>query len=192
MSTRTRKAFSPPKKRNATYFNIQATPVVLPSRAALSRMHAAVRGSPKPLGTSTNIYNPANPPASVAADDVAIKQKVPNTNPTIGAGVVTAATAAQVIADTGPLPAGTYLVVVSTMCSGVGAAGKHVQTEHRNAANAATLAVKGGTTYGSQSEKIFERVVVALNERIRVVQSAVVGAAAEVAIAHIEAYLLGV
>lgn len=165
------------KKVKPVYFHIASTPTATLARGA-SRQKAR--------GTSTFVSR------SISATDVAVKQDSPSANPTIGAGVVTAATAAQVIADTGPLPAGTYFVEVTMTNDGVAAAGKHTQVEHRNAANAATVNVKGGCDYDGAIQLIFRRVVLALNERIRVVQSAVVGAASEVAIAHIAVHLLPV
>lgn len=162
------------QKVKPVYFHIPTTPVV------------AVRGTrqTKVRGTSSYISR------SISATDVAIQKDSPYSNPTIGAGTATAATAALVIADTGQLPAGVYFVEVTMTNDGVAAAGKHTQIEHRNAANAATLAIKGGCDYDGSVQQVFRRVVVALNERIRVVQSAVVGAASEVAIAHIAAHLL--
>lgn len=167
------------KKRaaKAEYFHIKSTPTGTVARGT---------GKQKARGTSTFISR------AVSATDVAVKQDSPSTNPTIGAGVVTAAAANALIADSGPLPAGTYFVEVTMANDGTALAGKHTQIEHRNAANAATLAVKGGCGYGGSHQQIFRRVVVALNERIRVVQSSVVGAASEVAIAHIACYLLAV
>ena len=194
----TRKSFSPPKKRNAHYFNVATTPVAAKpvSIAARVKAHLDTRKGAtvptQPLGTATVIPVPSNPLLTMQADDVAVKQMQPSNNPTLGAGIVTAPTAAQVIADTGPLPAGVYYVEVAISISGVAAAGKHAQTEHRNAANSATIAVKGGVPYPGVFQKAYERIVLALNERIRVVQSSVAGAAAEVVIAHIEAYLLPV
>lgn len=175
----------PRKKPKDQFFFIDSTPIESEEDGA-----EVTRGAERPgeqvRGTNTFVGR------VIAATDVAVKQRVPYTNPVVGAGLVTAAAANAVIADTGPLAAGTYYVEVTTSCSGVAAAGKHIQTEHRNAANAATVAVKGGTPYPGFQQVYYERVVVAANERIRVVQGAVVGAAAEVAIAHIAAYLLPV
>ena len=90
------------------------------------------------------------------------------------------------------MPAGVYYVEITFSNSGVAAAGKHTQAEHRNAANNATNIVLGGCPYPGATQVWRERVVLALNERVRVVQSAVAGAAAEVAIAEVALYLLPV
>lgn len=184
----TYKNYRPPRSTaKARYFYIPTTDIVTgPPKGAKAMRDGAAR---QPSGTY--IYNPTNPERSYQAQDVAVQQRVPSSNPTIGAGIITAATASLLIADSGPLAAGTYYVEVSISISGIAAAGKHLQVEHRNAANSATNAVRGGATYGSGPvQLIYERIVVALNERIRVMQSAVAGAASEVAIAHIAVYLL--
>lgn len=142
--------------------------------------------------STTQVYNAASPQNSRQADDVAVYLRPPSTNPTEAAGLVTAAGIGVLIADSGPLPAGTYFVEIAMGGSGVGAAGKHLQIEHRNAANAATLMAKGICPYGGSTLMVFERVVIALNERIRVVQSGVAGAAGEVAHARVAVYLLAV
>jgi len=176
----TTKKKSAPKMK-AKYFHIRSTPTA-DMKVALPRG----RGAEAARGTSSYISR------SISATDVAVMKKTPYTNPVVGAGVVTAAAANAVIADSGPLPAGVYYVEITMSVSGVAAAGKHLQVEHRNAANSATNAVKGGLPYPGATQSWVERVVVALNERIRIVQSSVAGAASEVAIGHVACYLLPV
>ena len=189
----TLKKYTPPRStRKATYWYIPTTPTVTgPPKGAKQSQKGVFRESgaeAQPRGTY--IYNPTFPDRSIQAQDVAVHQRPPYSNPTEGGGLVTAATAAQLIGDSGPLAAGTYYVEVIMGASGAAAAGKHLSAEHRNAANAATLFTRSICPYGGSIVTVFERVVVALNERIRVIQSSVVGAAAEVAHATIRVYLL--
>jgi hypothetical protein len=104
-------------------------------------------------------------------------------------GRVVAAAAGSVIADTGQLAAGDYLVEIEMAFLGTVAAGKGVAAEHRNAANSATLHQMGGASGGAGGSAVARRVTIATNERIRVVQE-VVGGAGEVSIAGIRVYAL--
>jgi hypothetical protein len=106
---------------------------------------------------------------------------------TVASGQATAPTAAQVVADTGALAAGVYDLEITLGFSGVLAAGKHLSVEHRNAANAANIAQLGLAPAGTGGSVYLTRVVVALNERVRVVVGAVAGAVSEVAHATIRA-----
>lgn len=156
-----------------------------------SRMSA---GGPKnkPLGSSTIIPNPANPPLAIVADDVSVQAGgAPRNNPTVAAGEATAPTAAQVIADSGPMAAGVYLVETRLGFDGVPGAGKALKVEHRDSTNASTLFVLARIPGQTNAEYRTERIVLAANERIRVIVGAVAAAANEVAQAQIRLYKLG-
>lgn len=201
--------YQPPRNtKKAIYWYIPSTPIPLPKGAAVRKLTAAQKKAAAkpagPRGSSTYIYNPTFPDRSISAEDVAVQFSVPlptgsnvigrigfnGGNPTEGGGVVTAAAIAALIADSGPLPAGTYFVEVDFGGAGVNAAGKYLAIEHRNAANAATLIVRGICPYSQRGQVVCRRIVVALNERIRVVQGPVAGAAAEVGQAVVRCYLL--
>ena len=141
--------------------------------------------------TDLVIPNAANPAARVIAGDVAVRAGgVPLSTPTVGAGFATAPAAAFVLGDTGALAAGTYLVEVTMGAAGSVAAGKDIRVEHRNAANASNVNVLGLCPSSQALYLRRERVVVALNERIRVVVGAILFAAAETTQAEIRVYLL--
>jgi hypothetical protein len=93
-----------------------------------------------------------------------------------------------VIADSGQLPAGDYLVEVLMGYSDAAGAGKYLSVEHRNAANNGTVRELGLCPAGSSVTTRMERVTVALNERIRIITGAVVGAASSVASASVRCY----
>lgn len=111
-------------------------------------------------------------------------------NPTPVGGSVTAPGIGAVIADTGVLAAGAYRVEVSAGFSDTVVAGKGLTIEHRDAANTATLRTLGHVPAANSSSVVIERLVLALNERVRVINAGVAGAAGSVAIASIRAYLL--
>jgi hypothetical protein len=111
-------------------------------------------------------------------------------NPTPVGGSVTAPGIGAVIADTGALPAGTYRVEVSAGFSDTVVAGKGLTIEHRDAANTATVRTLGHVPAASGASIAIERLVLALNERVRVINAGVAGAAGSVAIASIRAYVL--
>lgn len=149
---------------------------------------AAAKG---PLGTVTVIPG-STPFLNVLAEDVSVKAGgAPVSNPTAAGGSAAAPTAAQVIADTGQLAAGVYYIEAFLAISGASLAGKHLVLQHRDAANAATLMELALCPAGGAMGAGRERLVVALNERVRVVVGAVAVAAAEVAHAEIAAYKLG-
>lgn len=116
--------------------------------------------------------------------------RAPQVAPTVASGQATAPAAAQVIADTGALPAGAYDLEITLGFSGVLAAGKHISVEHRNAANGANIQQLGLCPAGAPKTIYLSRVVVALNERVRAVVGAVAGGASEVAHATIRAMLV--
>lgn len=149
--------------------------------------------TPKLRGsTDTIIPNPANPAARVIAEDVAVRTGgAPLANPTVASGQATAPAIGAVIADTGALPAGTYLVEIRAAGSCVRAAGKQLEVQHRNAANAANVNILATTPGEPVTTETF-RVVLALNERIRIVVGAVAFAAAEIANGLVRVYLLPV
>lgn len=109
--------------------------------------------------------------------------------PTEVGAVATAPAAGAVITDTGPLPAGVYRVESVLGLSGALAAGKHVVLEHRNAANNATVTTLALCPAGAVEAFMFQRVTLALNERLRVI-TGIILAASEVAQGSIVATLL--
>jgi hypothetical protein len=111
-------------------------------------------------------------------------------NPVQGSAEVAAPAAAAVIATTGALAAGVYLIEIALGYSGVAAAGKHITAQHRNAGDSANVALLGLCPAGATQHIVFRRVVLAANEFVRVVAGAVAGAAGEVAQAVIRAHKL--
>lgn len=95
-----------------------------------------------------------------------------------------------VLADTGNLAAGEYLVEISMGYADTVLAGKGLSAEHRNAADTATVREFGICPAGSSFSTWIERMTVAQDESIRVITLAVVGAAGSVASASIRAYRL--
>lgn len=100
-------------------------------------------------------------------------------------GRAVAPIASAVVADTGALAAGDYRVQIALSYADTLVAGKCLIVEHRNAANAATTQVLGGVPAGDSREVVIERYTVAANERIRVINDQVAGAAGSVATATI-------
>ncbi|MGH3428498.1 MAG: hypothetical protein ACRDQZ_13175 [Mycobacteriales bacterium] len=191
-------------KRTSEQWHVDPTPTALEPPAEPSQLtdddkkratDAIRKGVPiKMGGTVTRYPDPGGVPnLSVQADDVSVRVGgMPIRNPTAASGNAVAPGASAIIADSGQLAAGTYLVEINLAASAVAAAGKQLQVEHRNAANAATVNVLGGTTGGQVASFIVERIVIALNERIRVVVGPVAFAATEGAVASIRAYRLDV
>lgn len=105
-------------------------------------------------------------------------------------GQLTAPIAGAVIADTGALAAGDYLVEIEAGSADTLAAGKGIRIEHRNAANAAN--VRQGTVVPAGAHATFRwaRVTVAANERIRATVAGVAAAASSEYGAHIRVYPL--
>lgn len=169
-------------------------PQQLRSTRAVGGVRSVGQRIGKLLGaTDTIIPNPSNPPAGIVASDVAIRAGgIPLTAPTVAGGSATAPIAAALVADSGPMPAGTYRCAFVLSASAMNAPGKQLQIEHRNAANAATNSILGACPGGGAIEIVRERVVLALNERVRVVVAAVAFAASEVAVAEGRLYLLPV
>jgi hypothetical protein len=119
-----------------------------------------------------------------ASPSIEITQERTNSPAASVGALATAPIAAAVIA----LPAGDYLLEIDCDASAVAAAGKGLQIEHRNAANAATIKQLGGCTGGASRAILVRRISLAANERIRVIVGAVAFAASETAIASIRAY----
>jgi propanediol utilization protein len=151
------------------------------------------------IGTYTSKADPAeaaNPDAPLpvsgavtVSGSVSTLDNLPN--PTKASGDLTGITAANtVIADTGQLAAGVYLVEIELGFSGTLVAGKHIIVQHRDAANAANINTLGLCPGGDSRYLLFRRVVVAANERIRAAVGAVATLAGEVVHASIRAYLL--
>jgi hypothetical protein len=105
-----------------------------------------------------------------------------------GAQSGAAAAAGTVVTDTGQLPAGTYSLDFEVAVLGVQVAGVGLVVEHRNAANGATVSVLGGCPGGAAVEGHLEGIVLAANERIRVVVGAVALPASTTGIARLHAY----
>lgn len=111
--------------------------------------------------------------------------------PTRGSGSSAAPSASAVIADTGALAAGTYLIEFQLAAMDTLAVGKGMVIEHRNAANSATLNQLGGCVAGGSESGTIMRLTVAINERVRVIAGSAAGAASSLYVAHVAAYLLG-
>jgi len=91
----------------------------------------------------------------------------------IFSGFNAAAGIAAVIADTGALPAGTYDIFAKINLAGSTAAVAHAEVQHRNAANAATLAVLAdvpttSTVTSGNASILHSGYVLAGSERIRI------------------------
>ena len=114
--------------------------------------------------------------------------KVPT--PVIAGATVTAPTAGQVIADTGNLTAGEYLIEYSLFAQDTTAVGKGLTVEHRNAANNATVRVLGGCATPDNQYGFVRRLTVVANERVRVIAGAA-GTAASVYGARVTAHKIG-
>lgn len=115
-----------------------------------------------------------------------VREATPLATPVNNGGLSAAAAAADtVVADTGPLAAGTYEIEVQGGILGPDVAGVGLVVEHRNAANAANIAILGG---GTGFERRIKRVVVAATERIRIKVDAVALPAATKAVAAVRVY----
>lgn len=110
---------------------------------------------------------------------------IPTSAPVQASAIVIAPAANAVIADSGPLPAGKYRVVVHFGSTGVAAVGKGMSYEHRNAGNTANIATFTVPTPSAFRAELYY-VPIALNERIRVVNATTAGEAASRYSAHIE------
>lgn len=122
------------------------------------------------------------------ANPLEVRNRLPN--PTQGQGSVAVPAAAAVIADTGVLAAGTYRIEYSVGFSDVAAAGKGLTVEHRNAANSGNIAVLDHLPAPGRASGCIERVVIATNERVRIINAGIVGGAGSLAVASIRAYML--
>lgn len=118
-----------------------------------------------------------------------VKQALPAA-PTEVSGDLTAPAAAAMVADTGPLAAGVYLVEVAIAFADTLAAGKVAHAEHRDGANGANVARLGSCSAGDSTFVVARRLTLAANERVRVVNGGVAGAAGSVLSAAIRAYKL--
>lgn len=103
-------------------------------------------------------------------------------------GNVAAPAANAVIADTGVLAAGTYMIEYSCAAMDTLAVGKGMILEHRNAANSATLNTLGGCVAGESQFGNIQRITLAASERIRIIAGPAAGAASSRYIAHIGVY----
>lgn len=103
-------------------------------------------------------------------------------------GNVAAPTASAVLADTGALVAGSYRVDWFCAALDTLAVGKGCVVEHRNAANNATTHTLGGCVAGTQCTGDVQRVIVATNERVRVIAGTAAGAASSRYLASLSLY----
>lgn len=176
---------------------ILATALAVTEPKAARKSSRMSSGAPSPIhkpvgASSTVIPNPSNPPAAIIADDVSVQAGgAPRNNPTVAAGEATAPTASQVIADSGPMAAGTYYLEITMAFDGAAAAGKALKASHRDSTNTTILTALGRCPCGGAMGIGAERIVLAANERVRVINDSVAGAAGEVAQAQIRLYKLG-
>jgi|SRR5215211_4168469 len=105
-----------------------------------------------------------------------------------GAQSAAAAGAGTVVADTGPLAAGTYTLDFELAVLGAAVAGVGLVIEHRDAGNSNALDVIGGCPGGGAVRGRFESIVLAANERIRAVVGATALPATTTATARLQAY----
>jgi hypothetical protein len=99
----------------------------------------------------------------------------------VASGKSTAPGIGAVIADTGALPKGYYDFDFELSAEDTVAVGKGLHVEHRNAANGATLKELGAIPAADSKHFGLRRYHIANdNERIRIVASAVAGAASSV------------
>lgn len=105
---------------------------------------------------------------------------MPTPTPSVAlASSATAPAANAVVVDTGPLEAGTYRVEAEIAFADTLAAGKLAQLQLRDAANANT--VHGAAVVAGQSRALlWAGVQLKANERVRVVNGGVAGAASSV------------
>jgi hypothetical protein len=97
-----------------------------------------------------------------------------------------APTASAVQADTGALAAGTYDFDIHMAVSDTVAVGKGLVIEHRNAVNNANINVLGGATPNGGAETVnIRRLVLATNERVRVIAGTAAGAASSMYVSAI-------
>jgi len=123
-----------------------------------------------------NMSDVVNPVYIVAAREGALN--VVATTPVFGSGEIftgfaSVPAANAIVIDTGQLPAGDYDIFGSIAYSGTGTANGHIELQHRNAANAATLAVLIDSPNSGRSSAIeialpLTGYTLALNERLRV------------------------
>lgn len=104
-----------------------------------------------------------------------------------GASSAAAAAAGTVIATTGALAAGTYLVEIAGSLLGVAAAGKGLLAVHRNAGDTADVAVLAACNGGGHFNMAYQRVTIATGERIVIRVGTVVLGAGEIGVASVRA-----
>lgn len=93
-----------------------------------------------------------------------------------GNAIVVAPAAGAVIADSGPLPAGEYMMEIAMASDDAAALGKYVAFEHRNAANLANVQTFILPTPGAIFFRL-SRIIIQANERVRAVAGTTAGAA---------------
>lgn len=127
--------------------------------------------------------------ASVTTGSSALRTEDTTQPVTVRVGTITAAPAASaVLADSGPMTAGTYLVEFNLAAQDTLAVGKGMVIEHRNAANSATTLRLGGCTAGGSESGTIRRLTLATNERVRVIAGTAAGAASSQYVAHLALY----
>lgn len=108
-----------------------------------------------------------------------------------GTQTAAAAVAGTVVADTGALAAGDYLIEAVCAVLGVATAGVGLVVEHRNAANSANVSVLGACSGGGTLDTEIDGVTIAANERIRIVVGATALPASTTAAGSVRAYKKG-
>lgn len=146
--------------------------------ADLARL-LSIRGSLGVLDVA-DIIVPTISVGSLAPISVAIRQPAYRSTDVFSAGVLTAAAAGAIQADTTALPAGTYDVQLYMLPSAGLVGPLEMEVQHRDAADAATLAVwtfligSGVDGAGRQDQNFAYEL--ANNERLRIVNIGALGA----------------
>lgn len=130
-----------------------------------------------------------NVPANVSETDPLPVKSVSYVGAVVSrvSGSTTTPGASAVIADTAALAAGTYDIKVTVGYADTLVAGKIALIQYRNAANSATTNEQGCPA-GASMEYWFRRLTVAANERVRVINGVIAGAAGSVLNAYIEVF----
>jgi len=135
----------------------------------------SVRGSIGVLDVA-DVIVPTISVGSLSPLEVAVRAPVFSSTDVFSEGTQTAPAAAALLADTGALPAGTYDMMFMCASDDMGSTGRFIAIQHRDAANAATLATwifPVGTTTVSRIPAIWPMhsfsYFLAQNERLRAV-----------------------
>lgn len=124
-------------------------------------------------------------------NDILFNSAVSKQTAVRASGAVAAPAASAVIADTGNLPAGDYLIEWAVAAMDTVAVGKGMVVEHRDAADAVTNFRLGGCVAGDSQSGVSRRITVAANESVRVIAGTAAGAASSLYVASIAAHRIG-